>query len=80
MQALCVTFFVEVNFESYHTASNLGIEIEEIQNITHVNIQIKRMKNTVTLVSSAFYITARKSTGGLNVRSVRFRGFWSTHF
>ena len=30
-----MTFFNEVRFESYHTASNKGIEIEEIQNMKH---------------------------------------------
>ena len=34
-----MTFFIEVKFESYHTASNQGIEIEEIQNIKHMNIE-----------------------------------------
>ena len=33
VQHFCVTFFIEVKFESYHIASNKGIEIEEIQNI-----------------------------------------------
>ena len=81
VQHFCVTFFIEVKFQSYHTESNSeGIDIEEIQNIKHMNIEIKIMNNTATVVFSNFYITARKSTGGQNVRSVRFQGFWSTIF
>ena len=49
-------------------------------NIDNINIEIKRINNTATLVFSDFYITARKSTGGLNVRGVRFQEFWSTIF
>ena len=60
VQHICVTFFIEVKFESYHTESNQGIEIEEIQNIKHMNIEIKIMNITATLVFSDFYITAHK--------------------
>ena len=46
-----------------------GIEIEEIQNIKHMNIEIKRL----------WYHHAQISWG-LNVTSVRFQGYWSTIF
>ena len=37
------------------------------------------MNSITTLVVSDFYITARKSTGGLKVRSVRFHNYWSAN-
>ena len=49
-------FLCEVKLESYHTASNLEIKIEEIQSIKHINIGI------FSDIFS-FYITTRKSTG-----------------
>ena len=45
----CVTVFIDVKLKSYHTESNQGIDIEEIQNIKHMNIEIKVMNNTAPI-------------------------------
>ena len=58
-----MTFFTEVKFVSYHTASNLGKEIEEIQNIKHMNIEIKKNEQHSHSVYSDF-ISPRASQLG----------------
>ena len=50
-----MTFFIEVKFESCHTTSNEGIEIEEIQNFKHMSIQIKIMDNNTANLFFFFF-------------------------
>ena len=75
VQHFCVTFFIEIKFESYHPESCLRIEIEKIQNIKHMNIQIIIMNITPTLVFSDFYINARKSTRGQKSKNCKISRF-----
>ena len=79
VQDLCVTFFVEVNFERYYTASNQGTEIEEIQNIKQ---EYRNDKNEQHSHSGIFIFSYHRAqiNRGLKVRSVKFQGFWSTNF